>query len=252
MRFRAQRQVVQIAAALALYMVLRVIVEGSSHVAHSNAHDVLAFERWLGLDWERGAQAWVLDNPGWITAANWVYVWLYWPSVALGLVVLFYTNHRQYLRLRNALFVAAAIGIVIFAAFPVSPPRFLDGYTDTLQLRGQRLTGTEPSFANVYAAVPSFHVGWPALAGFVVGATFRRRWVWAVSLTPAVLIAGAVVLTGNHYVIDGFIGVAVVAVAYRAALLIERLTHPRRDTAVEAPAQLPPPARGPSHHRLAS
>ncbi len=207
-------QIFLVGFALTCYLGLRILVEGSPREAVGNSEQLLAVERALGLDWEREIQRWVLDHPGWVTFWNGVYQYLYWPSVALALVVLWLHDRSRYLLLRNALFVSAAVGIVIFAVFPASPPRFMPGYVDTLAQAGQRTLGADSPWANAYAAVPSFHVAWPAIAGAVVSQICRVPLLALACHVPAALIAGAVIVTGNHFVLDVIIGLVVVGVAH--------------------------------------
>ncbi len=209
-------QIALVGFALVCYLGLRIVVEGSADRAFANTEQLLALERALGIDWERSIQQWVLDDPGWVSFWNGVYTYLYWPSLGLALVLLWFVERSRYVVLRNALFLSAAIGIVIFALFPVAPPRFLPGYVDTLARDGMRAFTSDSPWANVYAAVPSFHVAWPALAGHVVSPVFRNPVLAALCYVPAMLIAGAVIVTGNHFLLDVVAGLVVVAVAHRA------------------------------------
>lgn len=206
-------QVGIVLAALAAYLGLRPLVEGDPTQARANTARVLDIERTLGLDVEARVQSVFLDSEWWVSFWNVVYQGLYWPSVAVGLVLLWRLDRERYITLRDALFVSAAIGLVIFATFPVSPPRFLPGYVDTLQLEGMRSNTRDATWTNAYAAVPSFHVGWPALAGGIVAGVWRRWWVTLLAYLPAALIAVAVVATGNHFVVDIIAGLAVVGAA---------------------------------------
>jgi hypothetical protein len=198
-----------VAAIYVAYTTSRLIVEGPREVAIANARTVLRIERALGLDWESSAQASVLSRPDTIGFWNFVYVWVYWPAVVIALVVLWKRDRVSYALLRNALAISAVIGIVIFGLFPVSPPRFLDGYVDTLDVHGGRVVDERGAFVNEYAAVPSFHVGWPALAGVIVGLSIRSVAAWALALSPALVLVPAVVVTGNHFVFDVLAGLAV-------------------------------------------
>ena len=202
------------------YSSLRIVVEGSFERASTNSERVLDLERALGLDWELRAQAWVLERDGWMMFWNAIYQWVYWPAVGLALLALFHLDRSKYRMLRNSLAISAAIGPVIFATFPVSPPRFLDGYVDTLATGGDRLLDEQDAFLNLYAAVPSFHVGWPALSAFVMASGSRRIMVWVLAFIPAVFLAGAVIFTGNHFVLDAVAGLLVVAAARWAAGVI--------------------------------
>ena len=218
-----------IAVALTMYGFLRVKLEGSNADATRNARELMRLERQLLVDWERDAQTWVLNRPFWIAFWNWIYQWLYWVSVGTSLVLLWLRDRPRYLLLRDTLLIAAAIGLVIWATFPVAPPRFM-GYVDTLSLNGGRLVEEQPGMVNRYAAVPSFHVGWPAIAGFVLARGSRKPRVWFCSMLPTVLLAFSVVFTGNHFVLDIVAGFVVVAASLLIAepLQLRRAPHAAR------------------------
>ncbi len=225
-RGRGHVEVLVVAASYAIYTVLRVVVEGSEERARANANQILDAERKLGIDWERSAQQLVLDRQGWITFWNAIYQWTYWPVVGFALWLLWRLDRSKYVLLRNALLISASMGLMIFALYPVAPPRFLDGYVDTLAYRDQRMIGEQAWAVNQYAAVPSFHVGWPAVAGVVIASASRRRAVRGAALLPACLLAFAVVFTGNHFVFDVLAGLVVVAASLHLA---QRLpSAPRR------------------------
>ena len=228
-------QVGLIAVALTIYGFLRVKLEGSSVDATRNARELIRLEHHLLVDWERDAQAWVLDRPFMVTIWNWIYQWLYWVSVGAILVLLWLRDRSRYLLLRDTLLIAAVIGLVIWATFPVAPPRFM-GYVDTLTLSGDRLMAEQPGMVNWYAAVPSFHVGWPTIAGFVLARGTRKPHVWFCSMLPAALLAFSVVFTGNHVVLDIGAGVVVVAASLLIAeqLRLRRAPNSARTTAAGA------------------
>lgn len=119
------------------------------------------------------------------------------------------------------MFISGAIGLVIFAAFPVAPPRLFDiEYIDTvtLQSHSHRVL-YPPGLVNAYAAVPSLHFGWNLLVGMTWFRIARRR-VWRIAgvVMPAAM-AWAVVVTANHWVVDVVAG-GVVALS---SLAIERV-----------------------------
>jgi hypothetical protein len=208
--------------ATAAYLAVRAVTQGGAADALANAHDVLALERRLGFDWERGAQALALDHPLVVRICNAVYVWTFWPFVAGALVVLYLRDHHRYIRLRNALFASGGVGLVVFALFPVAPPRMLDGFTDTVaDLSGQDHLAHPSAFSNVYAAVPSFHVGWTVLAAVCLLPVLGHPVLRALALGHGAVMAVTVVVTANHYVVDAVAGIAVsllgLAVAGRIA-----------------------------------
>ena len=58
---------------------------------------------------------------------NWVYVWWFWWPIVFGLCWLFLRHRQQYDIYRNALLISGGIGLLIFALYPVAPPRFVPG-----------------------------------------------------------------------------------------------------------------------------
>ena len=122
------------------------------------------------MAWEDAVQSVTLRSEVLVNVANWVYIWGHWP-VLITVMVWLATRHRvQFLRLRNAMFVSGGIGLVIFATYPVAPPRLtMHGYIDTVTERSSAYHALQPpSLVNPYAAMPSLHVGWDLLAGIAV------------------------------------------------------------------------------------
>ncbi len=225
-------QATLIAGAALLYFAVRGLTEGSEALAVANGLDLLSAERALGLAIEADLQAMILDHRWAVTAANWVYIWGHWPAIAVTLVWLHRTRRPDYLLLRNALFVSGAIGLVIFVLHPVAPPRLLpSGFTDTVtELSTSYRVLQPPSLVNKYAALPSLHVGWNLLIGVALVRTRANRLVWTIGLISPVLMAAAVVLTGNHYVVDAVAGSIValigLAVSYRVTPALPAAVDP--------------------------
>jgi hypothetical protein len=81
------------------------------------------------------------------------------------------------------------------------------GFVDTLPEFGGGLwtfeSDTMNSISNQYAAMPSLHIGWASWCAFAMWPLLRRRWTKvAVLLYPAATLF-CIVVTGNHYWIDG-------------------------------------------------
>ncbi len=233
-RTDAVAQAALVGVLLVAYLGLRVVVEGSTASAIDNAEGLLSFEAALGLDVERGAQDLVPAGSPLTDTFNAFYLWGYWPLLAAALVFVWWRDAAAYSVLRNSLVIAAAVGLVIFAMYPVAPPRFLAGFTDTVG------DGRDSGLTNKYAAMPSFHVGWLVLAAVTALGVTRgtaARWVL---FAPAALMAVVVVVTANHYVLDGVVGVAIsLAALYLARRLAD---HERRE--------LPDAARAPARSSL--
>jgi hypothetical protein len=218
------RQVLLIALAMGAYLLVRTLTEGATSVAEQNARDVLHVERAIGLDWEAGAQALILEQSSLVRFFNFVYTWMFWPVLATALIVLYRRDRRHYTRFRNALFISGGVGLLVFALFPVAPPRFLDGFTDTINaFSGQSALAHPSGVTNEYAAMPSFHVGWTILAGVALWRVLRRWVLRSLAIVPGLLMSLTVVVTANHYVLDAAAGVVVAFGGFGLALLGDHL-----------------------------
>lgn len=216
------RQLGLVAGAILLYFAVRGQTEGGRALAVAHGFDVVAFERRLGLDVEAGLQSLILPHHWAVTLMNWVYIWGHWPVIAATLVWLYRTRRFDYLLLRNALFLSGAIGLAIFVSYPVAPPRLLPaGYVDTVtELSTSYRVLQPPSLVNKYAALPSLHVGWNLLIGLAVLRTRAGRWSTVFGVLSPVAMVAAVVLTGNHYVVDAILGSAVALTGLALSFLL--------------------------------
>ena len=234
------RQVGAVALGVFIYFRVRGLTSAKPSVALDHANDVLALEKGLNLDQEHRLQI-IATSYDWITdAANWVYIWGHWPVIITVMVWLAMRHRVVFLRLRNAMFVSGGIGLVIFALYPVAPPRLTTyGYIDTVTERSEAYRVLQPpAFVNPYAAMPSLHVGWDLLVGIAVAtaaSSLLLRWIGR--LMP-VLMAIAVVLTANHYLVDGIAGAALALVGLAVAIWYER--HGEQIAATQL-ARLPHP-----------
>jgi hypothetical protein len=244
-RYAAQfaMQLGLIFGAAIVYFGVRSATEGSVALANDHGHDVARLESVLGLDVEAQLQSLVLNSNTLSTMFNWIYIWGHWPAIAATLIWLHRRDNDLFLRLRNALFISGAIGVVIFVLYPVTPPRLLDiGIVDTVTEQSNSYRVLQPpSLINKYAAVPSLHVGWNFLVGLALyqAATSRRLRLLGI-LSPIAMIA-AVVLTGNHYVMDAAAGLLVASAGWIAAGKVQSL-RPLIASWTPRPTMVIPPA----------
>ncbi len=215
-------QVLLVGCAVLFYFGVRGLTEGSVATAVANGHRIVDFEQRLGIGIEPAQQETFAEHRVLTTAANWVYIWGHWPVIVATLLFLHHAHRLQYLLLRNAMFVSGAIGLCIFATFPVAPPRLLGtGFVDTVtELSTSYRVLQPPALVNRYAAMPSLHVGWNLLVGLaLLRVARRRRWkLLAVVASSAMVVA--VVVTANHYVVDAVAGIVVASVGYWIARAI--------------------------------
>ena len=62
------------------------------------------------------------------------------------------------------------------------------------------------------SAMPSVHVAWAAIIGVTIVIASTRRWRWIALAHPVVTMI-VVVVTGNHYWLDGVVGVVIAGLA---------------------------------------
>lgn len=215
--WRVLHEVLLLGALWLVYTLGRALAGRHVGGAGDHATDVWRLERTLRLPDEARWQAWALDQPGLIRAANTYYKWEHW--VALGAVVLWLLVARpeHYPRFRAVLVTVTALALAGHFLYPLMPPRMRPdlGIVDTGVRYGQSVYGADRAnsgLLNQYAAMPSMHVGWAALFALTVVLVARSRWRWLAAAYP-LLTLYVVVVTGNHYWLDGIVGVALLAVA---------------------------------------
>ena len=239
-----------------VYFRVRGLTEGRFATAADHGLDVLAFEHRLGIDIERQLQGVILDHDWLVTLANWMYMFGHWPVIIPTLVWLYFARRPRFLLLRNAMFISGSIGLLVFATYAVAPPRLLDlGIVDTVTQRSNSYRVLQPpDLVNQYAALPSLHLGWNLLVGIVVFGATRFWLVRVLAVLSPISMGCAIVLTGNHYLVDGILGCLVALTGLAAsAVLTPRLVgldrrlrkrlHQRRvveDQPVHTPADQPP------------
>ena len=213
-----------ITAAALLYTLVRGLTDDRVPVAFAHADAVISFERDLGIFVEPGLQATALERELVIDVVNAVYI-AYWPIVVGALVWVMLRHPGHYPLYRNAVLTSGAASLVIFALYPLAPPRFLPehGFVDTIAANSAGYRDFNASaLVNEYAAMPSLHVGWVLLVSIAIIKLGRSRAVRAAAAVLPVAMFGATVLTGNHYVVDGIAGGLVVLLGLATARTLRR------------------------------
>jgi membrane-associated phospholipid phosphatase len=226
-----------VAAGITVYFRVRHLTEGSEAAAVAHAHDLVALERAVGLYVEQPLQSFVAPSEDLVTLANWVYIWGHWPVILVTMAWLMWRHQHEFVRLRDAMLISGGVGMLVFALYPVAPPRLAGlGFVDTVTQRSDSYRVLQPpAFTNQYAAMPSLHIGWDLLVGIAIISAASTVLLRAVGVALPVLMGLAVVATANHFVIDVVAGVALVLVSYAAAVLLEGHRERRRDQLRERP-----------------
>jgi len=152
------------------------------------------------------------------------------------LVWLWRRRRDAYVPVRNVFLAANALALAVYALYPVAPPRLVaaSGLADVLQVHGgvDLHGGLLSGFFNPYAAVPSMHVGYAVLVGVVGWRLFAAPAARLAAVAYPAFVSFVVVATGNHYVVDGLAGVAMLV---GGALVVRRLGLPWRIPAGPTP-----------------
>ncbi|MGE3074084.1 MAG: phosphatase PAP2 family protein [Dehalococcoidia bacterium] len=193
------------------YFLVRGFTESAYDRAYDNAERVLSFEQAFNLDQEDAIQDAITDEDWAVDAANWIYIYGHWPVIIVVGTWLMRSRSEEYRVLRNGFLISGAVGLVIFAAFPVAPPRLLDiGLLDTVTNRSEAYRVLQPpALVNQYAAMPSLHFGWDLLIGITLVRYSTLTVVRVIGVLLPIAMAWAVVATANHFIIDCFAGAAV-------------------------------------------
>lgn len=195
-----------------LYSVIRVLAPHRVGSAFENSSRLESFERSLGLYSERSFNEFLSRHTDLEVLASYYYVSLHYIITGLCLLWLWRSRARAYPAMRSALVIASGLALVIYAAWPLAPPRYamsgtVDTVKDVLQSGGHGVTG----LVNDIAAMPSMHVGWALWCAVVVVRLSNHRlrhlaWLYPLATTFVV------VATANHYLMDAVGGALVVGI----------------------------------------
>jgi hypothetical protein len=215
----ALRELALVAALFAVYEFGRHVAAGQVGRAFANATDIWRVERWLHLPDEATLQAPFLIHGDLAHAANVFYASVHFPATVAALVLLWWFRPEEYRWTRTVMALLTLTSLVVHIGFPLAPPRMLpgDGMADLGHLFGPSVYGsaTTSGFTDQFAAMPALHVGWAVLVAVAGIRALRSCWRWLLVLHP-LLTLGVVVVTGNHYWLDGLTSVALLAVAASA------------------------------------
>lgn len=216
----ALQELALVAMVMVAYFLTRGLVTGREDKAMANAWGILNFQGALGLTPEYALQRLTLSNDWLLRIANTLYLYAHLPVLIAVAVWLFVARPQVYPWFRTAFLLTALFGLLIYVLYPVAPPRFLPGFTDTLAQAGSGLDGSAAGpFYNPYAAMPSLHVGWSLLAAVALVACGRAGWLRAAGVALPVVMTFVVMMTGNHYLLDALAGAAVTLVSLALATL---------------------------------
>jgi hypothetical protein len=215
-----------VCALFALWQVANGMTHGHEQGGLSHGRDVWAAERWLHLPSEASAQQLVLGHPTVVRAINYYYATAHLTGMLVFLVWLWLRHRDRYPQWRNIVAIFTGIALLV-EMIPVAPPRLIGhtGLVDTAMVYGQSVYAFVGSnLADQYAALPSIHVGWAVLIAIAVVRCGRGWAKWLVAIGHGLGTFLIVVLTANHYWLDGVAATTVLALAWASERGLRRLT----------------------------
>lgn len=253
-------------AVYVLYSIVRNLfgsAGGDPGPAFGHAKDLIDVEETLHLYVEPRLQQWYLDLPGngLIRLWNVYYGVAHFVVTFIALVWMFRRDPARHRLLRNTLALTTGLAVIGFATYSLMPPRLLDdpgqfggcqvyapeaaraapsgalsargcdefGYVDTIVRYGGWISfGDEglKEVSNQYAAMPSMHVAWSTWSAIVLVPLVRRRWAKVLAAVYPAITLVCILLTANHYWIDGVGGLVCLAAAYGLVRVLTIRTGP--------------------------
>ena len=168
------------------------------------------------------------------------------PIVAMA--VLWAISHRQWVRFMKRFSTLLAVGCLMFVIIPTVPPWMATSPKFPYQLfdelrrdagRGFRHLGfygftndykIQLSNGNGVAAMPSLHSSFALIVPAFFLPWIRPKWLKALVLLFPVMMLTSLVYLGEHWVIDGLVGLAITGGAFWFWNRMERRTRVRRST----------------------
>lgn len=230
------------AAYFLVYDRLRDEVMGTSAAALRNAKRIVDVQRFLGLYQEHRIQQTFLDWSLFISFWNVYYGTIHFVMPVVALVAMYRLAPARYVRWRNTLLFMLGFGLLGFWLYPLTPPRLMPAsydFVDTtaeyfnygpqqrieLNAAGEPAGVARAAFGNLYAAMPSLHVGWSTWSALALLPLVRRWWLKVlVGFYPFATLF-AIVVTGNHWFLDAVGGWVALAAGYGCAVLVERISR---------------------------
>ena len=233
---------IETALGIALYVLydeLRSRVSGSAVIALRHGYDIVRIERALGLYQEHRIEHAFIGWPAFMSFWNIYYGTIHFVLPVVALVTLWRRAPDRYVRWRNVLLLMLTFGLLGFWLYPLMPPRFMPdrfGFVDTAaeffnfgpQQRvvlhhGVPTAASRAAFGNLFAAMPSLHVGWSTWSALALVPVLRRRWLQALVLLYPLVTTFAIVVTANHWILDAVGGWIILGAAWLIVVGGERL-----------------------------
>lgn len=229
-RLSAPVELISIGLGYALYSLVRLISGQTRRVVASYAHAyaILDIEKSLGIFHEVSLNDFLVQHHGLVMFSSYWYATAHFVVTPLVLAWLWHQRAWAYAMMRSAIVIATVSALVVYATWPLAPPRFvIAGVTDTV-MDNPVIWAKEGAveFVNEYAAMPSLHVGWAIWCAVAVVAVLQTPWrhlAWLYPITTTLVVMA----TANHYFLDAVGGLVFVMLPlWLCGLRARHLWHP--------------------------
>ncbi len=234
---------IELGLVLVLYALWRVVGTISlvkvNHAISAGDH-IWNLERALHLPSEHGLQHVFLKNRLLIEACNVFYATVHIPSMGIFLVWLWFRHRNLYPTVRNVV-ALTTLWCLVIQLIPVAPPRLVPALhiADTPARFGQTVyPALGKSGPAQLSAMPSVHLAWAVIIGVTIVVALTSRWRWLALAHPIVTMI-VVVVTGNHFWLDGVVGALVAALALVFEQRVRALVNRRRPVPVRRASRVP-------------
>jgi hypothetical protein len=249
-RPRWWREILIVAGGYGVYTLVRNLQGRATRPADyrralANAQRVIRVERSLHLFHERAIEAAFVKVPWLVRGLDSFWAIAHFVVTALVVVWLIRWHPGRYRRLRTALALVTAAGLLCFAVFPTVPPRLLPrsyGIVDTWVTIGGIAARKPPRIERIsdpFAAMPSLHLAWAVWCAAALLPAMRRPVTKVLAVSYPVVTLIAVLATGNHFVLDAMAGIALALLFLVVTARAERFGRRRREETAGGPQPRP-------------
>jgi hypothetical protein len=231
--------------------------------AFNNALRVVRIERDLHLFFEPRVQSAFLSAHWFLWFWNVFYASFHFIVTIVVFIWLFTRAPERFARWRNTLAFVTAFALIGFSLCPLMPPRLLDatgpygggyllrtrglppfGFVDTMEKIGGLWnfdSGAMKTVSNQFAAMPSLHIAWSTWSALALWPLVRHRWAKVLLALYPVATFFCIIVTGNHYWLDGVGGLVILGAGLLAGHTLEdwnqrRIARRRAALAARPPA----------------
>ena len=208
-----------------IYSFIRNENQGGKDAAFHHAKQLIQWQHQLGIYHEQTLQSWALHFKPLIVSMNYFYGSLHFVVTAGVGIYLFRKWSDDYPLWRNAIGIATATALIGFVLWPLMPPRLLDSYLGFHHYGFQDTLAKYPAFwsfnsgaiskiSNQYAAMPSVHCAWALWCACALIPRLKHNWAKVLAVLYPIGTVTAIVLTGNHYVLDAVGGFIIMGIGY--------------------------------------